>query len=346
MQIQIDKDYLLTTFQKIARTPSPVGYYVQLNPLLCNLAQELSLCVTFDHRNTAYITLDGEDNSHTVMVGAHADTIGLSVRSVESNGMLRVRNLGGGNISNLEGETVYVHTRDGNIYSGIAICQSHSVHVFEDCHTLPRNVDTIRVLLDEEVKTPSDVKKLGIQNGDFISVDPHIEVTANGYLKSRHIDDKGAIACVFAALKEIVTKGMKPKYRTIFAFPYYEEVGFGGAYLPPEVVEYVAVDIGLIGPELDGSERAVSICAKDATAPYDFLLTNRLIDQAERCGLNYAVDSYYRYSTDANAAVRAGNNIRQASFGMAVYCSHGRERTHIDGLAATAKLIMAYVLDL
>ena len=346
MKFQIDREYLLDSFRRVVETPSPVGYYVKLNPVLAEMAAELGYTVTYDNKSTAYITLEGEDNSKTVLVGAHADTLGLVVRGIDANGWLRVRRVGGLCMPSVEGETVTVHTRDGREYTGLMICSAHSVHVFEKCHTMERNEDTMRVLLDEPVKSKADVNALGIRNGDFISIDPRMEVTPGGYLKSRFIDDKGAIACVFAALKAMKEQGLRPKYRTLFAFPYHEEIGIGGTYIPPEVEEYAAVDIGLIGPDCDGHERAVSICAKDATSPYDYEMTNRLIRQAEAAECDYAVDVFYRYSTDANAALRAGNNVRQAAFGMAVYCSHGRERTHIDGLDATAKLIMAYVLDI
>ena len=171
-------------------------------------------------------------------------------------------------------------------------------------------------------------------------------MTENGYIKSRFIDDKGAVACVFAMLKYLTENNLKPKYRTILAFPYSEEIGMGGTYVPPEVSEYVAIDIGLIGPGYDGNEYAVSICGKDAAAPYDYELTNRLINYAEKAECDYEVDIYYHYGTDATAAVRAGNNLRAGTFGMAVWCSHGMERTHISGLLNTTNLLLAYVLDI
>ncbi len=345
MEYSIDLPYLLDCFTRLAETPSPVGYYVRLNPLLAELAGELGLSVTHDHRNTTYITLEGQDNSRTVMLGAHGDTVGFAVRCADSNGMLQVRKLGGINMASTEGETVRVHTRDGKTYTGMAVCKSHSVHVFEDCHTMVRSEDTIRILLDEPVGSRADVKALGIQNGDAISVDPRVELTSNGYLKSRYIDDKGSMACIYAALKALRDQGLTPKWRTIIAFPYYEEIGMGGAYVPPEVEEFVSVDIGLIGPELDGHEKAVSICAKDAAAPYDFELTNRLIRHARRLGIDYAVDTFFHYSTDANVALRSGNDLRHGAFGVAVYCSHGRERTHVQGLEATARLVLGYLLD-
>ena len=346
MYFPVDEKFLLHCFKDLVETPSPVGFYTKLNPLLEQYAALFGETVTYDNKSTAYITLEGEDNSKTVLVGAHADTLGLMVRRVDANGMLRVRQLGGVNFHSLEGETVTVHTRDGREYTGLFTCQSHSIHVFDDTRTLERSEDTMVVILDEKVSTKAEVNALGIYNGDFISIDPRCQFTPNGYIKSRFIDDKAAIACCFSMLKYLKENNRKPKYRTILAFPYGEEINLGGTYVPPGVSEYVAVDIGLIGPDCDGDEYKVSICAKDAAAPYDFDLTNRLIGYAKKAGCDYAVDVFFHYGTDGNAAVRAGNNLRAGAFGMAVYCSHGMERTHVTGLVNTVNLLLAYVLDL
>ena len=139
---------------------------------------------------------------------------------------------------------------------------------------------------------------------------------------------------------------LKPKYRTLLAFPIYEEIGHGGAYVPEEVEEYVALDIGLIGPDYHADEKTVSICAKDNYSPYDRELTARIINQAKKTNLNYCVDVFFHYGTDANAAIRAGNNVYAAAFGMAVINSHGKERCHIDSIVDTTKLAIAYALDL
>ena len=346
MKFQINMDYLLDCFRQLVDTPSPVGYYPLLNPVLEELAGSFGCEVTYDRRGTPYITLDGEDNSKTVLVGAHADTIGLISRRVDADGMIRVRQLGGVNYGSLEGETVTVHTRDGRRYTGLFACQSHSVHVFEDARTLPRDENTMMVILDEKITSKEDVYAMGIRNGDFVSIEPRCQVTENGYLKSRFIDDKAAIACCFTMLKYLRENGLKPKYRTMLAFPYNEEIGFGGTYVPEEVSEYVALDIGVIGPGYESDEYKVSICVKDKASPYDYDLTNRLVDKAEKAGCDYALDVFFRYGTDGTAALRAGNNVRAAAFGMAVYCSHGMERTHVTGLENTMNLLLAYVLDI
>lgn len=346
MKYEIDRQFLLDCFRDFVNVPSPVGYYVQVNPVVDRYAGMFGYQASYDNKQTAYITLEGEDNSKTVMLGAHLDTIGMVVRRIDDNGMIRVRQLGGMNFSSAEGSSVTVHTRDGREYTGLLACQSHSVHVFDDARTLSRDETNMVVILDERIKSRQDVLALGIQHGDVVSIDPGCRYTENGFLKSRFIDDKAAVACLFAVLKYLTEHRLKPKYRTILAFPHYEEIGHGGACVPPEVSEFVAVDIGLIGPDYNGNEFAVSICAKDKSTPYDYELTSRLIAQAKKAELNYAVDIFYRYGTDANVALKAGHNLKAGAFGMAVYCSHGMERTHIDGLANTVNLILAYVLDI
>lgn len=343
--MRVNTQYLIDTMKQLIEVPSPVGYYVLMKPMIEKIATELGYNVTYDNRDTAYITVSGEDSSKTVCVSAHADTLGLMVRGINADGTLRVRALGGVNFANVEGENVTVHTRSGKTYTGILICSHHSVHAYDDARTMPRNEDTMFVLIDEEVKSSCDVKQLEIQNGDFISIDPRFTLTKNGFIKSRFIDNKAGMACAFTVLKALKERNLKPKYNTVFAFSFYEEIGFGGVVVPKEISEYVAVDIAILGPDANGNEKTVSICAKDANMPYDYDLTNRLIEAAKRAKCDWAVDLFYRYGSDAGQAIKGGNNVRAAAFGMGVYSSHGVERTHLKGIENTARLILSYVLE-
>ena len=346
MHFQIDTKFMTDCFAKLVSVPSPVGYFEKLNPVLEDYAAQFGCPITFDNRHTAYITLEGQDNSKTVLIGAHADTLGMMVRSVDSNGMLRFRVLGGMNLHSVEGETVTVHASSGKTYTGLVACQTHSTHVFRGANNTERTEDTMVVLLDENVKTREEVRALGICNGDYISVDPRFQITETGYIKSRFIDDKGPMACCLTLLKYMKDNGLKPKYKTLLAFPYFEEVGTGGRYVPEEVSEYSAVDIALIGPELDGNEHSVTICAKDANGPYDYAFRKRLTAYAQKAGCRYAEDIFLVYSSDAHAVERGGNNVSSALIGMGTFCTHGMERTHIEGMENTVKLMLAYSLDI
>ena len=109
--------------------------------------------------------------------------------------------------------------------------------------------------------------------------------------------------------------------------------------------EYVALDIGLIGPDNHGSEKKVSIRASDNYSPYDWGLTTKIINLAKANNINYCVDTYYRFGSDATAAIRAGNNIMPAVFGVGCMNSHGYERTSVQAIEDCARLTLAYVLS-
>lgn len=344
MKIKIDEKYIMKIMEEIINTPSPVGYYEEGQKLLEKYFKDYNLKPFYDERHTAYVEIPGIDNSRTVMIGAHMDTLGLCVHHIEDDGSIKVRNLGGNNMHSLEHEKMYIKTLDGDTYTGYLTCKSHSVHVFEDARTMERNEENMRFLLDEDINSKEDVKNLGIKNGDILYAEPHFEYMNNGRIRSRFIDNKGAVAAAFGAIKYLYDNNLKPAYNTLFSFPYYEELGFGASYIPPEVREYVALDIGVIGPEHDGTEKDVSIVAQDRKGPYDRELTKKLVDMSEEIGINYSVEVFNRYSTDSMAAFVAGNNIKAAAFGMTVYTSHGIERTFDTAIFDTARLTVKYVI--
>lgn len=77
----------------------------------------------------------------------------------------------------------------------------------------------------------------------------------------------------------------------------------------------LAVDMGCIGLDLSCTEYDVSICAKDSSGPYDYIMTSKLIELAKKHSLDYAVDIYPMYGSDVSAALKGGNNIRGALIG-------------------------------
>ena len=117
------------------------------------------------------------------------------------------------------------------------------------------------------------------------------------------------------------------------------------AHIPVEIAERLAVDMGCIGLDLACTEQDVSICAKDSSGPYDYDLTSKLIELAKREAVSYAIDIYPQYGSDVSAARNAGNDIKGALIGPGVHASHGMERTHIDGVLNTMKLILAYICE-
>ena len=328
--------------KEIFNINSPTGYtHVVINRIK-EIVDGLGFETSVTNKGNLKVVVEGKDNK-VVATSAHVDTLGLMVRSITGNGELKVTNLGGPLIPSLDGEYCVVKTRKGAEITGTILSTSPSVHVFKDAHTKPRDLDNVIIRLDAEVSSRKDVENLGIQNGDFVFIDPKFTITENDFIKSRFIDDKGSVCCLLTILEKISKKEIELAHKTIFYFVVHEEVGHGAATVDESIQEFVTVDMGCVGLDLAGSEYKVSIAAKDSGGPYDYELTTRLVDLANENGVDYVVDIFPFYGSDIGAAWRSGRDLKGALIGPGVAASHGMERTHYKAIENTIKLLVAYL---
>ena len=335
-----NKNEILSNLENLVNINSPSGYTREAIDYLVKTIEPLGYESEITPKGNLIVTVPGESKDARAL-SAHVDTLGLMVRAINADGTLSMTMLGGPLTPTLDGEYCDIITRDNKVYTGTILSTSNSIHVYKDASTKARDIDNLRVVIDENVKSKEDVLALGIQNGDIIAYNPKFEVTESGYIKSRFLDDKASVAILMQVLKDI--KEVKMKTTLKFIFTVYEEVGHGAAYIPKDITEMLAVDMGAIGDNLSCTELDVSICAKDSSGPYDYDMTTSLINHAKEAKLDYAVDIYPMYGSDASAALRGGANIKAALIGPGVANSHGMERTHVKALENTYNLIMAYI---
>lgn len=345
MKSHINQAYVLEFLERLLNTPSPSGFTHHIMQMIANQASELGCPITYTKKGAGIITIKGKDPSRVIGLSAHVDTLGAMVRAIKPNGALRFTSVGGFMMGAVENEYCQIHTRDGRSYDGTILTSKPSVHVYPDARELKREEAVMEIRLDEDVKSADDVKKLGIRVGDFISFDPRAQFKANGFIKSRHLDDKAGVAALFGLIELMHREGIVPAHTLKLVISSYEEVGHGAAFLPPDIDELLAVDMGAMGDDLSCTEYDVSICAKDSSGPYDYRMTSQLIRLAERDGLRFAVDIYPQYGSDASAALRGGSNIRAALIGPGVHASHSMERTHQEAIWNTIALLAAYVTE-
>lgn len=335
-------EYIIRTIEKLVNIPSPSGFTKEVMSFVEKEAEGFGFSSEYSRKGGLIITVDGQE-SETVGLSAHVDTLGAMVRSITAEGNLRIVSVGGFLMQSIEASYCKIHTREGKVYDGTILTKSPSVHTFEDARSMERLEKNMEVRIDEIVFGKEDVEKLGIQSGDYISFEPCFVWLKNGYVKSRHLDDKASVAVLLGVLKNLKETGKKPQKTVKVLISNYEEIGHGASWLPEDITELVAIDMGAVGDDLNGDEHKVSICAKDSSGPYDYELTNRLIAFAKEKNLDYAVDIFPYYGSDVSAALRGGNNIRGALIGQGVHASHSLERTHEKGLLNTYELINAYL---
>ena len=343
----ITKEYADFSWQQteqLLAIDSPTGYtdYVALR--IKSSFAVLGFEARITEKGGILVDLGGKDKGNNLMLAAHADTLGAMVAQVKGNGRLRLTSLGGMNANNAEAENVRIYTRGGKVLEGTFQLCNASVHVNGDYNSAKRSFDSMEVVLDEDVGSAEDTRKLGIEVGDVVCFDPRTRRTASGYLKSRFLDDKLSVGILLGFAKYIADNQITLKRRTYIHVTVYEEVGHGGSgSLPDGVTEAISVDMGCVGDGLACTEKQVSICAKDSGGPYSYQVVGKLIEAARKAEADYAVDVYPYYGSDVEATLRAGFDIRHGLIGAGVYASHGYERSHIDGVFNTLKVLCGYL---
>lgn len=330
--------------ETLTNTPSPSGYTMKIMKLMAGMLDDIGVSYVQTNKGAIIATVKGKNDARHRLLTAHTDTLGAMVKEVKPSGRLALSMVGGFRWNAVEGEYCTIHTARGEAIRGTILMHETSVHVYSDMGKLPRDEKHIEVRVDAKTTTAEQTRTLGIEVGDFISFDNRFEFTESGFVKSRHLDDKASTTLLIQLLKLIKTENIELPYTTHFYISNNEEIGYGGnASVPEQTVEYIAVDMGAIGDGQQSDEYTVSICAKDSSGPYHYELTRQLVALANANNIDYKLDIYPHYGSDASAAIRAGFDVRHALFGAGIESSHAFERTHVDSLRHTAALLYTYV---
>lgn len=347
MDIKTDQymEYILEETKKLLAIDSPTGYTDDVAQYCMEAYRKLGYAPVKTVKGGVLVDLGGKNEKDAVLLEAHVDTLGAMVAEIKGNGRLRLTPLGGLNPNNAEAENCRVITRFDEKYEGTFQLVNASIHVNRDYSDTKRGFDTMEVVLDEKTNSKEETEKLGIMTGDIVAFDPRTVITAKGYIKSRFLDDKLSAGILLGLARYIREENLIPDRKIYQHITVYEEVGHGACGTVPEgVTEILSVDMGCVGDGLECREHQVSICAKDSSGPYNYEVVTGLIRTAREYGIDFAVDIYPYYGSDADAALSAGYDVRHGLVGAGVYASHGYERSHIDGAKNTFELLKAYLL--
>ena len=334
-------DYL----KKLTSIPSPTGFTREVADYLVEELERFGYKPIRTNKGGVNVIVKGKDDNKHRVVTAHVDTLGAMVRAVKADGRLKMAKIGGYPWNMIEGENCLVHVAStGKTVSGTILIHQTSTHVYKDAGTAERTEDNMEVRLDAKVRSEKETRNLGIDVGDFISFEPRTIITETGFIKSRFLDDKVSAAILLDLLRKYKEENIELPQTTHFMFSVFEEVGHGAnSNLPKEAVEYLAVDMGAMGDDQQTDEYTVSICVKDASGPYNYEFRNHLVQLAKDNDIQYKLDIYPYYGSDASAAMRAGAEVKHALLGAGIESSHSYERTHIDSVEQTHKMVDVYL---
>ncbi|MGL4913191.1 MAG: M42 family metallopeptidase, partial [Romboutsia sp.] len=301
--------------EELLSIPSPTGYTKEVCNYIKKMLDGLDVNYKISNKGIIVGTIEGINKNEEITFSSHIDTLGAMIKEIKPNGRLSISQIGGYMMNSIEGENCLIHTRNKKIYEGTLQTIRPSIHIHgNEAKELPRECKNYEIIIDEEVSSKEEVNNLGIEVGDIISFDTRTRVTESGFIKSRYLDDKASVAAILYVIQYIKLNNIKPKNTINFFFSNYEEVGHGSStFIPENTSEFIAVDMGCPGENQNSTEYDVCICTKDSNGPYDYELVNKFIDICKSKSINYKLDIYPNYGSDATAALKSGMD---AKFGL------------------------------
>lgn len=186
----------------------------------------------------------------TLMIAAHMDQIGLTVKTVDENGFIRFSKVGGVTTQSLMNQRVVIHTSEGDVNGVIGMKPPHLMDR-DKMDTLP---DEDQLFIDTGAEDDEDVEDAGVEVGDFITFKREAEDLENDYVTSLAMDNRVGCLVAIEALKRF-----DEDYTLAVVFSTQEEVGLKGAKtsaynISPDVA--LAVDVSIAGdvPGIDQGE--------------------------------------------------------------------------------------------
>jgi peptidase M42 family hydrolase len=342
--LPIDLDYLATWLKKLLGTPSPTGFTDNIVRECCAELERLGVDYEVTRRGAIRACLRGAKRRPARALAAHVDTLGAQVKRLKENGRLEMAPIGHWNARFAEGARCTIFAEKGS-YRGTLLPLKASGHTYgEEIDSQPAGWSYLELRVDGRASNLADLRRLGIEVGDIAAIDPQPEFLDNGYICSRHLDDKAGVAVLFAALDALLREGAKPPVDIYFLLTIAEEVGVGAsAVLNEDIAALIAVDNGTSAPGQNSAEFGVTVCMADAQGPFDYHLTRKLVRLCRENDIHYQKDLFRHYRSDSASALEAGHDVRTALIAFGVDGSHGWERIHMHALRSLAELVTAYV---
>ncbi|GGK17930.1 osmoprotectant NAGGN system M42 family peptidase [Salinarimonas ramus] len=343
-RLTIDTAYLRDRLAELLGIPSPTGYTDSIVRHVSRELERLGLTYEITRRGVVRTKISGRRRKPARALVGHLDTLGAQVKQLKDNGRIELVPIGNWSARFAEGARATIFSEKGT-YRGTILPPKASGHAFNDeVDTAPVGWQHVELRVDAMSRTRTDLLRLGIDVGDIVAIDPQPEFLENGFIVSRHLDNKAGTAAMLAAIKALADAQLEPEVDTYWLFTIAEEVGVGASSaFGEDVAAVVSIDNGVTAPGQNSDEFGVTIAMADQTGPFDYHLTRKLVRLARENDIRFQKDVFRYYRSDSAAALVAGHDVRTALITFGIDASHGYERIHMHALRSLAELMTAYV---
>ena len=238
--------------EELLNTPAPTGMEMDAQRLWAAYMKPFTDEQNCDAYGSAWAVLKSKQpNAPTLMLDAHADEIGFSIRYIDNNGFARIERLGGSDVAIARGRRLCFFGTDGEVYGVIG---NTAIHIRDDKGQAPNLWD---LYVDFGCDSREEVEALGLRVGDRgIYCDGPLMLNNGKRLVCRALDDRLCGFITAETARALHEQGIEPTWNIVFANTVQEEVGCIGAQMltyriQPDAAICLDVTHGTDSPGLD-----------------------------------------------------------------------------------------------
>ena len=335
---------VFNTIEELVLHHSPSGVEGEIDQFLLSRFNALGVDAWLDEAGNAIAKIPGKDSTRAIAITAHKDEIGAIVKSVESEGRVQVRKLGG-SFPWVYGEGVVDLLGDNQTISGILSFGSR--HVSHESPQKAQQEDKPLRWEDAWVETkltPEELAAAGIRPGIRVVVGKHRKrpIRLKDHIASYTLDNKASVAI----LLELAAKLKQPVVDTYLVASAKEEVGaIGALYFTQNhrLEALIALEICPLSKEypIEDGEAPV-LLSQDGYGIYDETLNRTIRDVAKQRDIPLQMAVLSGFGSDASIAMKFGHVACAACLSFPTENTHGYEIAHLGAIANCIDLLQAY----
>jgi putative aminopeptidase FrvX len=227
---------------QLMNTSGLSGHEGPVRRLLAKQLRDLGIASRSDRMGNLIATLPGDKGAPSVMLFAHMDQLGLVVRKIEANGLLRVERVGGVPEKALPSQAVRVSAGRAGTISGIIANKSHhATQPDEKYKVLPYS----DLYIDCGCRNAAEIGAAGVVVGAPVVYAPKVIELAGNRIAGTSVDDRAGCAVMLEVARALRGNSRRPTLHLVFSVQ--EEFNLRGAVTAAHALNPdIAIQLDLI----------------------------------------------------------------------------------------------------
>jgi putative aminopeptidase FrvX len=236
------KDRIRSLLTDLMLIPGLSGHEGRVRRYLAEALTDLDITSRTDRLGNLVATIDGTHQGPSVMLFAHMDQLGLVVRKIEANGLVRVERLGGVPERALPSQSVLFCVGPGRDVPGVIASKSHHATSQEEKY---RVLPYPQIYIDAGFDSATDVLAAGIDVGTPIVYAPKVVELGGQRIAGTTVDDRAGCAVMIELAHALLGLRRRPRVHLVFSVQ--EEFNLRGAVTAAQaLMPDVAVQLDII----------------------------------------------------------------------------------------------------